>query len=76
MSFNFDDDVEDDDETKDAEDELSSEMKKDGTSEEKKVPKKRKRLGKNPDVDTSFLPDVDREEAENKLRCVLTYINL
>ena len=24
--------------------------------------------GKNPDVDTSFLPDRDREEEENKLR--------
>ncbi|TRY72086.1 hypothetical protein TCAL_04772 [Tigriopus californicus] len=29
---------------------------------------KRKRLGKNPDVDTSFLPDVDRDEEENQLR--------
>ncbi|XP_052105977.1 protein FAM50A-B-like [Mytilus californianus] len=29
---------------------------------------KKKRLGKNPDVDTSFLPDRDREEEENKLR--------
>ncbi len=29
---------------------------------------KKKRLGKNPDVDTSFLPDVDRDEEENKLR--------
>lgn len=25
-------------------------------------------VGKNPDVDTSFLPDRDREEEENKLR--------
>lgn len=25
-------------------------------------------IGKNPDVDTSFLPDRDREEEENKLR--------
>ena len=24
--------------------------------------------GKNPDVDTSFLPDVDRDEEENRLR--------
>ncbi|XP_063038446.1 protein FAM50A [Melospiza melodia melodia] len=31
------------------------------------APKKRK-LGKNPDVDTSFLPDRDREEEENRLR--------
>jgi len=29
---------------------------------------KKKRFGKNPDVDTSFLPDVDRDEEENKLR--------
>jgi hypothetical protein len=29
---------------------------------------KRKRFGKNPDVDTSFLPDVERDEEENKLR--------
>ncbi|XP_077645879.1 protein FAM50A [Lonchura striata] len=32
-----------------------------------KAPKKRK-LGKNPDVDTSFLPDREREEEENRLR--------
>ncbi|XP_007522265.1 protein FAM50B [Erinaceus europaeus] len=32
------------------------------------VPKKKKNLGKNPDVDTSFLPDRDREEEENRLR--------
>ena len=29
---------------------------------------KKRRLGKNPDVDTSFLPDRDREEEENKMR--------
>lgn len=29
---------------------------------------KKKRLGKDPHVDTSFLPDRDREEEENKLR--------
>ena len=29
---------------------------------------KKKRFGKNPDVNTSFLPDVDRDEEENKLR--------
>ncbi|XP_006870610.1 PREDICTED: protein FAM50B [Chrysochloris asiatica] len=32
------------------------------------VAKKKKNLGKNPDVDTSFLPDRDREEEENRLR--------
>ncbi|XP_042536293.1 protein FAM50B [Dipodomys spectabilis] len=30
--------------------------------------KGKKNLGKNPDVDTSFLPDRDREEEENQLR--------
>jgi len=30
--------------------------------------KKKKRLGMNPDVDTSFLPDRDRDDEENKLR--------
>ena len=29
---------------------------------------KRKRFGKNPNVDTSFLPDVERDEEENHLR--------
>ncbi|XP_029801411.1 protein FAM50B [Suricata suricatta] len=32
------------------------------------VCKRKKNLGKNPDVDTSFLPDRDREEEENRLR--------
>lgn len=30
--------------------------------------KRKKNLGKNPDVDTSFLPDREREEEENRLR--------
>ncbi|XP_074123127.1 protein FAM50A [Sminthopsis crassicaudata] len=32
------------------------------------IPSKKRKLGKNPDVDTSFLPDLDREEEENRLR--------
>lgn len=32
------------------------------------IPVKKRKLGKNPDVDTSFLPDRDREEEENRLR--------
>ncbi|CAD7682945.1 unnamed protein product [Nyctereutes procyonoides] len=32
------------------------------------VSTKKRKLGKNPDVDTSFLPDRDREEEENRLR--------
>lgn len=31
-------------------------------------PPRKRKLGKNPDVDTSFLPDRDREEEENRLR--------
>ncbi|XP_027694777.1 protein FAM50A isoform X2 [Vombatus ursinus] len=34
----------------------------------KEIPSKKRKLGKNPDVDTSFLPDRDREEEENRLR--------
>ncbi|VDL90632.1 unnamed protein product [Schistocephalus solidus] len=37
-------------------------------SSEEKTPKKRRRLGKNPNVDTSFLPDIDRDEEEKQLR--------
>lgn len=33
-------------------------------------PAKRRRLGKNPLVDTSFLPDIDRDEEEKNLRLV------
>lgn len=49
------------DEDEDEEEEEVIEIPKAGTG-------KKKRLGKNPDVDTSFLPDRDREEEENKLR--------
>lgn len=48
----------------DEEEEVEEEIPK----EEVDVTGKKKRLGKNPDVDTSFLPDRDREEEENKLR--------
>ncbi|XP_060560044.1 protein FAM50A-like [Ruditapes philippinarum] len=54
------------------EDEEEDEEEEEGEEEEEKEPvdilNKKKRLGMNPDVDTSFLPDRDREEAENKLR--------
>ncbi|XP_065279116.1 protein FAM50A [Emys orbicularis] len=36
--------------------------------EPEELPPKKRKLGKNPDVDTSFLPDRDREEEENRLR--------
>nr|CDS15384.1 protein FAM50 [Echinococcus granulosus] len=37
-------------------------------AETEEFKKKRRRLGKNPDVDTSFLPDIDRDEEEKQLR--------
>lgn len=82
LSFSFNDDEEeeddgdDDDDDEEKEEELN--IKPENTKTEKKkwtdikpedlkvVPKKR--ICKNPDVDTSFLPDRDREEEENRLR--------
>ncbi|KAM5146024.1 protein FAM50A [Mantella aurantiaca] len=63
LSFTLDEDEdEDDDDDDDEEEEEEQEM------EREELPKKKKKLGKNPDVDTSFLPDRDREEEENRLR--------
>jgi len=62
LSFNPEDDEDendDDDEAKEISDE---------EEEEFIPPIKKKKLGKNPDVDTSFLPDREREEEENRLR--------
>lgn len=53
MSFSLDGDGDDDDEASD------------GSSADE-VPVKK--IKKNPDVDTSFLPDREREEEETKLR--------
>uniref|UniRef100_A0A3Q2Y003 Family with sequence similarity 50 member A n=1 Tax=Hippocampus comes TaxID=109280 RepID=A0A3Q2Y003_HIPCM len=65
LSFNPEDDGEDEEE----EDEKEEEEDDDDEEEEQEyVPVKKKKLGKNPDVDTSFLPDRDREEEENRLR--------
>uniref|UniRef100_A0AAR2JPB9 Protein FAM50A n=1 Tax=Pygocentrus nattereri TaxID=42514 RepID=A0AAR2JPB9_PYGNA len=50
------------DEGEDEEEEENDEEEEDDT------PIKKKKLGKNPDVDTSFLPDREREEEENRLR--------
>ncbi|KAK3093004.1 hypothetical protein FSP39_009904 [Pinctada imbricata] len=62
LSFDPNEDEEDEEDDTDEEEEEEE--------EEVSPPadKKRRRLGKNPDVDTSFLPDRDREEEENKLR--------
>lgn len=54
----------DEDEEEDEEEEEEEEQEKEPVD----ILNKKKRLGMNPDVDTSFLPDRDREEAENKLR--------
>lgn len=60
LSFNVEDDEEDEEEDEDYMEEVEL--------EKEELPKKKKKLGKNPDVDTSFLPDRDREEEENRLR--------
>ncbi len=44
-----------------------------GSSQEGPNHKKRK-IGKNPDVDTSFLPDREREKEENQLREILRQV--
>ncbi|XP_053096448.1 protein FAM50A isoform X2 [Pangasianodon hypophthalmus] len=73
LSFNPDE-GEEEDEEKNGEDEdslcgpwlqQSDETKKPRCQD---TPVKKKKLGKNPDVDTSFLPDREREEEENRLR--------
>lgn len=61
MSFN----VDEDDGNEDGADESSSDSKKLKWTEEE--PSKKK-IKKNPNVDTSFLPDREREETENKMR--------
>ncbi|NP_001089573.1 protein FAM50A-B [Xenopus laevis] len=65
LSFNLEEDEE-------CEDEESEEEEEEYVADKEDLPKKKKKkkqqLGKNPDVDTSFLPDRDREEEENRLR--------
>ncbi|KAG5669083.1 hypothetical protein PVAND_016982 [Polypedilum vanderplanki] len=56
LSFNLDEDEEDE------------ESKEDSGSDWKEHEPVKKKIKKNPNVDTSFLPDREREEAENKLR--------
>lgn len=62
LSFNLDDDEAEISDEDDAEEEsMTSEKAQCNDSTNKKIKK-------NPDVDTSFLPDREREEEENKLR--------
>ncbi|XP_037744739.1 protein FAM50A isoform X2 [Chelonia mydas] len=63
LSFTLDDDEEEEEEEEEEQlEEEESELEKE------ELPPKKRKLGKNPDVDTSFLPDRDREEEENRLR--------
>ncbi|KAM9326430.1 protein FAM50A [Gastrophryne carolinensis] len=70
LSFTVDDDEEDEDDDDEEEEEEEDDYDQDDEEEQERevIPKKKKKLGKNPDVDTSFLPDRDREEEENRLR--------
>ncbi|XP_077696256.1 protein FAM50A isoform X2 [Eretmochelys imbricata] len=63
LSFTLDDDEEEEEEEE--EEQLEEEEPE---LEKEELPPKKRKLGKNPDVDTSFLPDRDREEEENRLR--------
>lgn len=66
LSFNVDEDEEEEDEDEKGEDSLDGGAKFKWTEEQSEPSKKK--IKKNPNVDTSFLPDREREEAENKLR--------
>ncbi|KAK5610737.1 Protein FAM50A-B, partial [Crenichthys baileyi] len=70
LSFNPDEEEEEEEEEEEDEEDDDTDDDDDKNYEEDLdcVPVKKKKLGKNPDVDTSFLPDRDREEEENRLR--------
>lgn len=63
LSFNLDED-EDEDEVETSNDNTKIFTKPENGCDEPTI----KKIRKNPDVDTSFLPDREREEEENKLR--------
>ncbi|CAH0551539.1 unnamed protein product [Brassicogethes aeneus] len=64
LSFNLDEDDEDNDGS-DNEEDLKTKTLKRENDEEPQIPKK---IKKDPNVDTSFLPDREREEEEHRLR--------
>ncbi|KAF8077833.1 XAP5, circadian clock regulator-domain-containing protein [Lyophyllum atratum] len=66
LSFALDDEGEDEGSSKADDEERSSKEKDEGS--EDGPPTKRGKFRKNPNVDTSFLPDREREEAERKER--------
>lgn len=65
LSFCPDDDEDEEDES--SMEENSKDEESDSYNSEEEAEKGFKMI-KNPDVDTSFLPDRDREDAENRLR--------
>jgi protein FAM50 len=79
LSFNLneDDEENENDDSADSEEDIKLDIKPGSSKEEPPKPKwmdedieskPNKKIKKNPDVDTSFLPDREREEQENKLR--------
>ncbi|KAH8311975.1 hypothetical protein KR044_008830 [Drosophila immigrans] len=79
LSFNMDDDENEDDDDDDGDVEKDKDNDEEKETFQKPAPAKwteirneevpiKKKICKNPDVDTSFLPDREREEQENRLR--------
>lgn len=82
LSFSFNDEAEEEEVSDEAEEEIELEIKEKELNKIEKPDKKKwtdfnpdeptpiikKKIFKNPDVDTSFLPDREREEEENRLR--------
>ncbi|KDE05791.1 hypothetical protein MVLG_03882 [Microbotryum lychnidis-dioicae p1A1 Lamole] len=66
LSFAFDDGEEDESTSKKGT-KAGDDDDEEGTGDEDR-PSKKAKLGKNPSIDTSFLPDREREEAERKVR--------
>ena len=62
LSFDIDEDEDDED---------GNECEDSDKEKEEEVVVKKRRFGKDPSVDTSFLPDRDREESDNNLRVKL-----
>lgn len=69
LSFSVEDEESNDDEDKEVEEKPKKPFKWIKDEDEEDLPAvPSKKVRKNPDVDTSFLPDREREERENKLR--------
>uniref|UniRef100_A0A915J197 Protein FAM50 homolog n=1 Tax=Romanomermis culicivorax TaxID=13658 RepID=A0A915J197_ROMCU len=66
LSFDFNEEEDDDNDANDEDATKEAECSSDAEKSKESVEFKRKKLGKDPTVDTSFLPDKEREEEENK----------